>query len=232
MERIKDSIKTAGITHANIMGLPGRKNANNFKNNDYIQKHCSEGDTFKGLAVLNISEVKQARAYIDQLDPFFIGIKIIAHGQGFAIDDQKLNPVYELLVDKGLFFMPHINHLIQSSVDSPFAVVSLCKRFPNLKMLLPHLGGMLFMYEKNAEAQELLKNVMYISSVSKTMYMLSVAMDICPQKVLFGSDFPFNHSHSQQQMLADVNTLGLSEENKDRLLRKNYLRTFDLAYAR
>lgn len=231
VKSIVSSCKKNNIRKIHLMGIPWISNKLNFENNEYVFDIQDKNQKLvEVLPIVNISKVQETIDYLKKIlsRKKIIGIKVIGGWQNFSIIDSNLDKVYKFLIDNNLFFMPHINHLTQGmEKDSPQHLFGLACKFPKLKIIAPHLGGGLFLYEKFKHIKSKLKNITYISSVSATMYMAETALLYCPEKIIFGTDFPFNHCHNQSSQIEDIKKMDISQDLKDMILYKNAERIFN-----
>ena len=92
------------------------------------------------------------------------------------------------------------------------------ERVVAVKVLAPHLGGLLCLYALMPQVRETLKNVIFITSVSATMTFVEFAARVNPDNLIFGSDFPFNHCHCQKTPLESLKCLNLEREVAKKIL--------------
>lgn len=227
VEALLDSMARCGIDRAVIMGLPWRSPARCRENNEYLARACrAHPGTFIGFTVVNPAvagwddEVRRCAR-----DLGFRGVKVIASWQGWSLDDAVADRLAELLVAEGLALLPHIDYLYTgSAAESPAHLYRLAARHPGLKILAPHLGGLLCLHEAYAPVRENLRNVRYLTSVPLTMAMVAAAARCCgDEKLVFGTDYPFQPNHDQESVLADFNALGLTAPLRGRILAANLL---------
>jgi len=93
---------------------------------------------------------------------------------------------------------------------------------PNLKIILAHWGGGIFLYEAMKEIKEKFKNVYYDTAVTpflydERIYNAAKALGLC-EKILFGSDFPILPPSRYTEGLEKS---ALSEEEKIMILGEN-----------
>ena len=93
---------------------------------------------------------------------------------------------------------------------------------PNLKIILAHFGGGIFIYEAMKEVKEELKNVYYDTAImpfiyDERIYNAIKALGLC-EKILFGSDFPVLAPFRYTEGL---NKSALSEEEKKMIMGEN-----------
>jgi len=161
------------------------------------------------------------------------GIKLHPYYQELDLDDERVFPLCEALVETGLLFVchtgfdfafPHIR-----KCDPP-RVLRLLERFPGLKLVTSHLGGW--------KDWELVRRHL----IGKPIYMeISYSIELIghdaaremllahpPDYLLFGTDSPWT---SQEDALASLRALHLGPELEARILSTNAHRLLGLEDA-
>lgn len=87
-----------------------------------------------------------------------------------------------------------VGHNYPGKYDPSFKkIYSLIERFPDLKLVLSHWGGGIFIYELMPEVKRAFKNIYYDTAASPFLYdsnIYRIAEEIVGDKILFGSDYP------------------------------------------
>ena len=137
------------------------------------------------------------------------GIKLHPDYQDFLIDDERLFPIYEACAALGLPVVFHAGwdcyspELVHAPPEKSAAVLA---RFPELKMVLAHFGGLCRWDE--VERHLLGKNVWFDTAMCATfadkaqIRRMILAHD--PQKILFGSDCPWEHPQKSLEWLLSL----------------------------
>lgn len=214
------SMDRSGITHAIIMGLPWLDRGLAKDNNRFVAECVrSHPDRFRGLYIPDPRDPRGAAKEIERLDEsIFLGVKLVPSWQGVNMDSPALRPIWQAVEARGFIAMLHVDHPIQSlDGDSPFRLLHLLKSNPKLKVVAAHLGGLLCLYGLLPNIRNLLRNCWFVTSVSATMEMVSFAASILPRRIIFGSDFPFNHCHSQSDPLDQLRHLSISSSVLERI---------------
>ncbi len=124
----------------------------------------------------------------------------------------------------------HINepvgHLYPGKVRIDLAALYIyLKRHPMTTFILAHWGGGLFFYNLlKKEVDSVLKNVYYDTAASpflykKEVYKLAIQLS-GTKKILFGSDYPLI---SPSRYFRELNELGISDEDKQDILRNSFI---------
>jgi len=132
-----------------------------------------------------------------------------------------------------------------SGPDHPMSVktplndfIQMAKTWPDLKLILAHWGGGLFLKEFDPDIRNTLKNVYYDTSATPLMYDLSIfraAIDLLgARKILYGSDYPLRiyprtqaKPEMQQFLSAILNDSQLSPKELEDLLGGNLMGLLD-----
>jgi predicted TIM-barrel fold metal-dependent hydrolase len=152
--------------------------------------------------------------------------ELMPDGQGYALDDARLD---ELVHEMGLREQPILIHAGEPvghtypgksrSTLQPFYELAL--RHPQATLVAAHWGGGLLFYELMPEVRHALQNVYYDTAASPFLYrddIFSLAAQIAPQKVLWGTDYPLlDPGRFLQRVLA----AGLAEGHRSAILGGN-----------
>jgi predicted TIM-barrel fold metal-dependent hydrolase len=126
--------------------------------------------------------------------------EIFPDGQGFCIDDQNdTKTLAGVCVERRIPLIVHVNEPVgHAYIGKNNVPLQKIERFiennPELKMVLAHWGGGLFMYEAMPELREKFCNVYYDTAATPFLYTADIyraAIAIgLGGKIIFGSDFP------------------------------------------
>ena len=147
------------------------------------------------------------------------GIKLHPDFQKFAIDDSVAYPIYEAAEGR----LPILFHTgdYRYSYSEPFRVVNIMKKFPDLKIIGAHLGGW---SQWDDAVKELAGSKNLWVDSSSTSYAMSkekfrsLIEVFGTDRVLFASDYPMWFPGEE---LKHLRSLGLSEEDLEKILHKN-----------
>lgn len=134
---------------------------------------------------------KDVRKYINEYG--FYGIKLNGAQNNFFIDDPQLSlPIIEEVAETG---KPLALHVGADAYDrtNPFRVAKIAERFPELRILMVHMGGVAFDDLTNAAIEVAQKhpNLTLIGSGVRTIPILKAIRTLGSSRVCFGSDTPF-----------------------------------------
>lgn len=165
--------------------------------------------------------------------------EVFPEAQGFSMEDPVWLRVVEWAIDRGWPITMHVTepvgHDYLGRVDAPLReYLWLAQRYPELKLILAHWGGLLPFYEFNPVVKEAFKNVYYDTSASPLLYDSRVYRAVIDavgvDKVLFGSDYPLRVLPKKQKEPDFVNPIwelreaGLDEKEYEKVMGGNIMR--------
>ncbi|MEA4832459.1 MAG: amidohydrolase family protein [Oscillospiraceae bacterium] len=160
------------------------------------------------------------------------GVKLHPDYQGFFINEEKLYPIYEKISQLGLIcifhagFDPVSPDLIHAD---PRESAKVLERFPEMKVVLAHMGGM---YQFELVDQYLagkFKNLWLDTAIISGNIEKELLMRIIKKqgagRILFASDFPW---HETANELSFIRSLPLEDGEKELILGKNAMELLGL----
>lgn len=160
----------------------------------------------------------------------FVGVKLNGAQNEFPIDDEQVClPVIEAILDAGRLLAFHIG---ADSFENthPFRLAKVARRFPTAIILAVHMGGAAVPDLSRAmlEFAQECPNIYLIGSAVSPPAVLRAIQQLGPERVLFGSDTPFQLMHVEvakyRALLED-----LPSESADLVMGGNALRLFQIA---
>jgi predicted TIM-barrel fold metal-dependent hydrolase len=187
--------------------------------NDFIIGEVSRESRFIGFGTLH-PDFAGADAEISRIrDAGLRGIKLHPDFQRFAIDDEKMDSIYDRLSDEGIPVLVHAGDC-RYDFSGPRRIARVLDRHPRLKFVAAHFGG----YTEWDESLEILAGRELMFDTSSTLWKLprEAALEIIRRhgvsRFLFGSDFPmWDHEGELARFMA----LGLSEDENRAILAEN-----------
>jgi predicted TIM-barrel fold metal-dependent hydrolase len=105
---------------------------------------------------------------------------------------------------------------------TPSLLYKFIANLSDLPVVCAHWGGGLPFYTLMPEVREALENVYFDTAISPYLYRpeiyLQISQLIGADRILFGTDFPVI---AQSRILNEIQTAGLTEENKEEILCGN-----------
>ena len=154
----------------------------------------------------------------------FIGIKLHPMYQEFAADESRMDPVYATAAELGLLIVSHCGKDVAYPNDddraSPQRFRNVIDRFGDLRLVCTHLGG----WRDWAAVEQYLLGTSVLLETSFSIADLGAekAADMIRRhgvdRVMMGSDWPWN---SQAAEIANINSLPLSKQEKQKILWSN-----------
>ena len=153
------------------------------------------------------------------------GVKFHSEYQFFAPHEEKMFPIYEKMVEKGLFAIFHAGWDPYArgdtlAVPESFAVVA--EKFPGLRIVAAHMGG-IYLWDK---VEELLagryRNIWFDTGVVARYIsdeqLLRIIRKHGTDRILFGSDCPWDDPAHE---IAMINRLPLTENEREAIFFRN-----------
>ena len=230
--------------------------------NDAIAKMIQQHpDRFAGLASLPWQDVD---ATIDEIDRVhnlgFCGVMLYSHIGGRPVDDPVFDPIYEHVQAKKLPIVLHptvptwgeaikehsMIPMMGLQVDTSFALLRLIlggvlERYPRLKVVMPHVGGVLpymmgrieHQTEVMGRGREHIKQPpsaymsgIYLDTVSPSAQALRYAYEFSgPEHLVFGTDHPWV---DPQLFVTLVEEMDIPDSEKTQIFGSNALELFGL----
>jgi hypothetical protein len=116
----------------------------------------------------------------------FKGIKLHPRSQRFKLTFSKAMKIYELAEKNGLAIILHAGFGLEEIADDLLTIV---KRFPNLKLIVGHSG---FVDLDNVIRKiSKMENVIFDTSAVKIFDLFELLKNVEHTKIVFGSDIPY-----------------------------------------
>jgi len=209
---ISQSMEQSGIDRAVLISLPWFSGELCHENNAFLLDTVAKDNHF--MAVCAVQPLKSD--WLKEAESCFesgaVGLKVNPSWQGYALDGSEMEELSSYVSEKNKFLVVHVDHPYRKSLSSPANLYQLLRARPQTRFVAAHMGGLLGLYVFHPPVAETLKNVWFDTAVSSTLKIVRFYVEAgLSEKIIFGSDFPFNHSHSQRQVLE-----GLLSQNFDR----------------
>lgn len=156
-------------------------------NDDVLRAVQSQPERVKGLAAVNpwfgrdgVDELKRS------LDAGMCGLKLNSHLQGFVLSDPIVHPLVEVCRE---YRAPLYAHTGTPITAEPFQLAELARTFPDVTMVMGHMGYTDFWYDAVPAALQS-DNVYLETSLIDIMNIQTAIEKLGARRLLFGSDFP------------------------------------------
>lgn len=242
VEQLIADMDAAGIDKVVMQGIYFRHHRTCVEqNNWYINWRRQYPDRLLGFATVQPLAGRQALDEVKRaVDNGLCGIgEILPYAQGHSIRDEPFLAVVELAVSLNIPLCLHgaepVGHHYPGRAYTPLQdYVWLAGQYPDLKLILAHLGGLLPFYELNRAVKKALRNVYYDTAAIPLLYApqvyKSVVEIVGPEKILFGSDYPLliyprqTRTPGFDRLLAEIQNSGLTPEQLTLILGENIRR--------
>ncbi len=219
---IVKSMDESGIHKSVLVSLPWNRLKHCYINNNHVLEWASKSDRF--YAVCSVSIIEEG--YIFEAERVIkagaIGLKINTSWQNQRLNSKKVIEIADYAAQKNVFLMVHVDHGFRVSKTSSAELFELARQCPETKIIAAHLGGLLGLYNLNKKVSPCLCNIWFDTAVSSTLEMVKFyTMAGLVDKLIFGSDFPFNHSHSQKQVVDGLKSLNFEDEELGKIFSLN-----------
>ncbi|MHB8780578.1 MAG: amidohydrolase family protein [Candidatus Geothermincolia bacterium] len=222
----------SGVSRAVTAAFPWRRQDLCRESNEYLLDCVSRHPhRLTGLATVNPAEPGATEEAARCVAAGLAGVgELHPELQGFELDSSGMSELCAALEELGAILMLHVNepvgHFYPGKESIGLAeVYRLALRFPKLRIILPHWGGGLFLYELMPEVAEAMRNVYYDSAASPFLYTAGIhaTAESCGvgHKLLFGTDFPLL---PYRRCLENAAAGGLSEQARAAFMAGNAAR--------
>ena len=193
--------------------------------NDWIQAAASKNQELIAFGAVH-PFMEGLEEELDRLEGWGIrGVKIMPLLQQVYPDDPRCYRLCQELVDRDMILIAHAGRdpLDRPEVyGTPERFASLAESFPDLKMVLAHLGGLRMWDAVRRYLLPAGKNVFfdtaYVSFYMEPEEMKELIADMGPGRVIFGSDYPWERPGRAAEIIRD---LGLSGAEEDAIFFRN-----------
>jgi predicted TIM-barrel fold metal-dependent hydrolase len=160
----------------------------------------------------------------------FYGVKLNGAQNHYYIDDPDLAlPVIEEIAKTGKTLAFHVG-ADDYSRTHPFRVAKIARRFPQLPILMAHMGGAASpdLGREAIEVAQECPNTMLIGSAIDVGPILRAVKSLGSTRVCFGSDAPFRLMHVEVAKYRALLDGEVAEEDKHNVMAGNIARLFGL----
>jgi len=156
----------------------------------------------------------------------FVGIKLHPYYQDFFLAEDRLTKLYETVIECDLLIVAHTGFDIaypRVRRADPAQVTSLFQQFPDLKLVVTHLGG-IFDLSGCPGGKPLIMEISFALDFLSKKQARDLITSHQPDYLLFGTDSPWA---GQAASLKQQQELNLDKELFEKIIRKNAERLLD-----
>lgn len=141
-----------------------------------------------------------------------VGIKLHPLYQGFTIDDPAMWPLYEAVAENGLLIVWHAGRDIafppEDDRAAPSRILAVHREFPSIPMVAGHAGGWKAWEEVGEKlvGTDVYLETSYSLGMGDDEAVLSVLRDHSVERILFGTDSPWQGQAEARQQVEAVFT--------------------------
>lgn len=190
--------------------------------NSFIARQCELHPEFIGAGTMHIGFPDMEAECDRMLSLGLKGVKLHPDIQRFAVDDEELFPLYEVMQHKRMFLIVHAGDY-RYDYSGPKRLAHVAEEFPGLKMVCAHLGGW---SEWDAARGFLNLGNVYFDTSSTIPFAGSEPVKMAfshfdRTHIFFGTDYPM---WNPQTELNAILSLGLDDDTLEGVLHRNFER--------
>lgn len=218
---LRSRMKASGISKSILLPLArGREDVGSL--NQWVKSVCGNGLIPFGAVHPFMDDLE---GELDRLKAWgFKGVKMMPLLQEVFPDDPRCGRLYEAIIDRNMILVTHAGRdpLERREVfGTPERFARTIESYPDLKLVLAHLGG-LRMYDDVrryllTDGKNAYFDTAYVSFYLKEEEMADLIKDIGCDRVLFGSDYPWEDPGGAMEI---IRSLDLSDSEKEKILSK------------
>jgi predicted TIM-barrel fold metal-dependent hydrolase len=163
----------------------------------------------------------------------FYGVKLNGAQNSFYIDDPKLSlPIIQEIAKTGKLLAFHVG-ADAFETTHPFRVARIARMFPQVQILMVHMGGVGHADISNAaiEMAQAYPNLTLIGSAVRVRAILKAIKTLGAERVCFGSDTPFSLMRVEVAKYRALLEGEVTEKEKQMIMAGNIARLMELRLA-
>jgi predicted TIM-barrel fold metal-dependent hydrolase len=214
LQKLFKTMRPLNITQAVIM--PTKQQGDNFSDNIQLSKAANKHNgTLFAFPIIDPRHNGPERLRTLAARWKVSGLKLHPHAQGYGVHMPFVLPLVEEAVRLRLPVMVHSGTPPHST---PLQIATLADTFPDAVLILAHMGlSETYAYDARHAARKH-DNILLETSGMPEGYVGLAIQEIGPERVIFGSDSPWNIMEAQ---LAKIRALHLPSEVEEQVLYKN-----------
>jgi uncharacterized protein len=221
-DAIVRSMAASGVGGALLVAMPWTDPALCRETNDYLLGLGASDSRFRAICAVQPAAAGWREEADRCLAAGAVGLKVNPAWQGYDLDGPEMDALAAHLAGGKAFIMCHIDQAYKPSRTSPARLYALAPRHPRTRFLAAHMGGLLGLYNLRPENRAALANIWYDTAVSQTLRMVSFYVEAgLSERVVFGTDYPFNHCHDQETVVDGIRELRLPAATESAIFSGN-----------
>ncbi len=179
------------------------------------------------LATVHLGDPTYLDDFETALTDGCIGIKIHEDVQRLHVEDERFDPIYERLGERG-FVLAHVGPIPWSEdLDAPSRVERVLRRHPRLRFVVAHMGGEIVSRYIPLLARYpnlyLDTTMAFAANSPMTLRIDPSVVESHARQIVYGTDFP-NIPYPYEAELRAIDALDLSAAARNAIVRENALR--------
>lgn len=223
LKGLKDKMKNSGINAAVVLPIATKPSQQEIINSWAAEINGKDGIYAFGSVH---PDAPNALDYLEKIKALGLhGVKLHPDYQNFLVEDEKLFPIYQKCTELSLPVTFHAGYdplspdLIHAS---PQGLLKVCEAFPDMTMILAHLGGM-YRWEGverliAGKPGNIYLDLAVTAGEIGEKQLMRIISKHGADRILLGSDCPWDDPANE---IAMVEKLPLSREEKDMIFYKN-----------
>lgn len=222
---LRESMRSSGIIRSVLLPMAKSPEAAP-KYNDWARSVSGDGLLSLGTVYPSMPDLELELDRIrSSMAP---GIKIMPIFQKMYPDDPKCDRLYEALIERDMLIVAHAGREpVDRSPDygSPERFAQVVKSYPELRLVLAHLGGLRMWDDVYRHLLPLMseKNNLYFDTSYASFYltveeMTDIIKEADPSRILFGTDYPWAEAGRELDI---IGAMDLSADEKEAILFGN-----------
>lgn len=230
LKGLKEKMRKSGINAAVVLPIATKPSQH-----EVLNKWAADINGKDGIYALGSvhPDGNDAVSYLERIKAMGLhGIKLHPDYQNFFVDDEKAFPIYEKCAELGLpivfhsGFDPLSPDVIHAGAEG---FLKIHETFPDLTMIIAHLGGM-YRWDKVERLLAGLSGNIYFdlaftAGEAGEKQLMRIISKHGADRILLGSDCPWNDPVNEIEM---VKRLRLTQEEKELIFYKNAARLLGL----
>lgn len=228
LDKIHDFRKKFNIEHMFLMSLDLEIDQNNKTIIELTHKH----NFIHGLYWIKKTNIENDVKIIKKelKTGGLVGVKFHGSFEKLPVTESVYRPIMSILDENNSILLVHAGRYKDGSPESTtsyFHALKLARNYPNIKVIVAHMGGNDTSIVKEAiENSKNIPNVYFdISGVSTPFRIEYATKVIGSERILFGSDFPWC---SVRAIYYNVDDAMIDEKSKNNILYNNFIKLINL----
>jgi predicted TIM-barrel fold metal-dependent hydrolase len=223
-QRILQSMAEAKISHSVLIAFPWNSLSLCRETNDFLISTRQQYPTqFSVVGSIHPKDSKSLEECDRLLSVGCIGLKMNAEWQNFEFHEPLLDEISKKLAHRKEYILIHVDQVFKRSAAPASSILEFTAKHPKTKFVFAHMGGMLGLYSQLDFLKDRFSNLWFDTAISETVEMIEFYVRVgLKDRILFGSDYPFNACHSQKDVVDRIEKLALDKDVLKKVSANNF----------